>query len=145
MILGGFARRQFVMRGQNTRKFGEREWTESKQNLDFIFERDGVAYGVEVKNTLSYMDEREFDAKVRLCEEIGVLPVFAARMLPKTWMHKLIKRGGYGMILKYQLYPWTHVELARRVARELGLPVDAPKSLEEGTMDRFIRWHEKNV
>ncbi len=40
---------------------------------------------------------------------------------------------GYAMILKYQLYPCTHVELARRVEKELGLPGDAPKTLAEGT------------
>jgi len=109
MILAGFARRQFVMRSHHTRKHGGKEWTESQQNLDFIFERDGVAYGVEVKNTLSYMDEAEFDAKIRLCENLGIRPVFAARMLPRDWMKKLIDRGGYGMILKYQIVsvdPW---------------------------------------
>jgi len=122
MILGGFARRQFVLRDSHTRRYGGRRWEESQQNLDFIFERDGVAYGIEVKNTLSYMDEAEFDAKIRLCEHIRVRPVFAARMLPREWMMKLIGGGGYGMILKYQLYPWTHVSLARRVAAELALP-----------------------
>jgi hypothetical protein len=45
-------------------------------------------------------------------------------------------------ILKYQLYPWAHRDLARRVRAELGLPVDAPRALEEGTMMRFLRWHE---
>lgn len=49
------------------------------------------------------------------------------------------------MILKYQLYPWTHLELARRVARELGIPVDAPKALAEGTMNRFETWHRRNL
>src|SRR4030095_10907925 len=49
MILGGFARRQFVLRGEHTREFRDRRWTQTAQNLDFIFERDGVAYGVEVK------------------------------------------------------------------------------------------------
>jgi hypothetical protein len=48
------------------------------------------------------------------------------------------------MILKYQLYPWTHVDLAKRVASELGLPVDAPRALSDGTMDRFMNWHEKS-
>ncbi len=145
MILAAFARRQFVMTGHNTRKYGNLEWEETQHNLDFIFDRDGAAYGLEVKNTLSYMDEKEFDVKIRLCEHLGIRPVFAVRMLPKTWMKKLIDRGGYGMILKYQLYPWTHVELARRVARELGLPVDAPRALADGTMDRFLKWHAKNV
>ena len=145
MILGGFARKQFVMREHHARGHKDREWTETQHNLDFIFERDGIAYGVEVKNTLSYLDREEFQTKIRLCEHLGVKPVFACRMLPKTWINQLIDRGGYAMILKYQLYPWTHVELAKRVAKELGLPVDAPRALAEGTMDRFMRWHAKNV
>jgi len=37
------------------------------------------------------------------------------------------------MIMQYQLYPWTHLELAKKVARELGLPI-APKALAAGTM-----------
>ncbi|MFY9606989.1 MAG: hypothetical protein WAU45_00065 [Blastocatellia bacterium] len=145
MILAGFARKQFVMRDHNTRRFRDRQWTESEHNLDFIFERDGKAYGVEVKNTLSYIDRKEFETKIRLCEALDIAPVFAVRMLPKIWIHELINRGGYAMILKYQLYPWTHVELAHRVARELGLPVDAPKALAEGTMNKFEAWHRKKL
>ena len=145
MILGGFARRQFVLRGHNTKRHMDKEWTKTNHNMDFIFERDGLAYGVEVKNTLSYMDQSEFATKMELCEHLGIAPVFVTRMIPKTWVKELIDRGGYAMILKYQLYPWTHMELARRVARELGLPVDAPKTLAEGTMDRFVNWHEKRL
>ncbi len=52
MVLEGFARSEFVMRGRNTREFRGRLWIETENNLDFIFERDGQAYGVEVKNTL---------------------------------------------------------------------------------------------
>jgi len=143
MVLGGFARRQFVLRGHNTKRHMDKEWTKSNHNIDFIFERDNTAYGVEVKNTLSYMDQAEFATKMELCENLGVVPVFVTRMMPKTWAKDLIDRGGYAMILKYQLYPWTHAELAKRVANELGLPVDAPRMLAEGTMDRFVNWHEK--
>lgn len=145
MILEGFARREFVMKGRNTRKYREREWTETDHNLDFVFERDGLAYGVEVKNTLSYMDREEFSIKMALAEHLGIVPVFAARMLPKSWMNELIDRGGYGMILKYQLYPWGHADLAKRVAKELLLPVDSPRALAEGTMDRFTAWHRKKL
>jgi hypothetical protein len=53
--------------------------------------------------------------------------------------------GGFALILKYQLYPWTHKELAKKVAERLGLPVDAPRQLEEGTMLRFMRWHERHL
>lgn len=145
MVLGGFARRQFVMPAHSARAHGNREWTETRHDLDFIFERDSIAYGVEVKNTLSYLDEKEFETKIRLCEHLGIIPVFAVRFLPKTWIHRLRARGGYAMILKYQLYPWSHGELAKRVAAELKLPVDAPKALADGTMDKFLKWHRDRL
>ncbi|PYS33902.1 MAG: hypothetical protein DMG14_30750 [Acidobacteria bacterium] len=146
MILRGFARKRFTLLGEHTREFRERTWERTDHNLDFVFERDEAAYGIEVKNALSYMDQKEFRIKIALCEQLGLRPIFAARMLPKTWIKELIDAGGYAMILKYQLYPWTHLDLARRVAKELGLPVDAPKALADGTMDRFERWHlEKGV
>ena len=56
MVLEGFARSKFVMQGRHTRSFGGKTWERSEQNLDFIFERDGLAYGIEVKNTLGYME-----------------------------------------------------------------------------------------
>jgi hypothetical protein len=143
MVLEGFARCEFVMRGRNTRGFRGRLWNETEHNLDFIFERDKQAYGVEVKNTLGYMDYEEFQVKIRLCQFLGIRPIFAARMLPKSWMTELIGAGGYGMIMKYQLYPWTHKVLAKRVAEELTLPVDAPRALHEVTMNRFLEWHKK--
>ena len=111
----------------------------------FVFERDGVAYGVEIKNTLGYMEYGELQTKVRLCEFLGIRPVFCVRMMPKSWIKELIDARGFALILKYQLYPWTHRELAARVARELGLPVSSPRALEDGTMLRFVRWHERNV
>ncbi len=49
------------------------------------------------------------------------------------------------MIMGYQFYPWSHADLAKIVAKELGLPVDAPRALAEGTMDRFMKWRAKKV
>jgi hypothetical protein len=66
-------------------------------------------------------------------------------MLPKTWIKETIDAGGFGLILKYQLYPWTHHGIAKRVSSELGLPVDSPKALQDGTMQRFLRWHHDQV
>jgi hypothetical protein len=66
-------------------------------------------------------------------------------MIPKSWINELVKAGGFALILKYQLYPWSHRELAKRVANELNLPVDAPRALADGTMARFLRWHQGQV
>lgn len=141
MVLEGFARREFVMRGRNTRSFGGRSWNVSEHELDFIFERDSVAYGIEVKNMLGYMEYDELQTKLKMCSALGIKPVFVARMMPKSWIKEIVDAGGFALILKYQLYPVSHRELARKVKAELGLPIDSPKALEEGTMDRFVRWH----
>lgn len=100
---------------------------------------------MEVKNTLGYMEYEELDTKIRVCEHLKIRPVFVVRMVPKTWVEEVRKRGGFTLILKYQLYPWSHRDLAKKVARELGLPVDAPRALYDGTMNRFVRWHNKEL
>lgn len=137
MVLAAFARRQYVLHGEATAKYGDLEWSETRHNLDFVFEKDGVAYGVEVKNTLGYLDIEEFATKVRLCLHLGVRPVFAVRSLPATWIGLLAKIGGYAMVMGYQFYPWTHKELAAEIRKELLLPVDTPRRIEQGTMERF--------
>lgn len=143
LVLEGFASIEFVMKGRDKNDYRDKVWTDTDHNVDFIFERDDQAYGIEVKNTLGYMDRIEFEIKIRLCRELGIRPVFAVRMLPKTWIKDLVDVGGFALILKYQLYPWAHRELAKTVRSELGLPVDAPRRLNEGTMKRFLSWHER--
>jgi hypothetical protein len=145
LVLEGFARKQFIMRDRNVRAYGGRRWVETDHDLDFIFERDREVYGVEVKNGLGYMDYEELRTKLRMCGELGIRAVFAVRMLPKVWTNEIIEAGGFSLIFKYQLYPWGYRELARRVARELKLPVDSPKALEDGTVDRFVKWHERRL
>lgn len=140
MVLEAFARQRFILAHREARTFGSRTWSASEHDLDFIFEADGEAYGVEVKNQLGYMDHGELVVKIALCQALGVRPVFAVRMLPKSWVNEVAVAGGFALIFKHQLYPWTHRDLARRVRDELGLPVDAPRAIAQGTMDRFMRW-----
>ncbi len=145
LVLEGFARRHFLMKARDVNEYGGQKWSSSEHNLDFVFERDQRAYGIEVKNTLKYMGEPEFRLKIQMNQHLGLTPVFACRMLPRRWIIDLVQAGGFALILKWQLYPWTHLTLARRVHQELGLPVDSPRRLADGTMDRFMKWHEKRV
>ncbi|MGH7798707.1 MAG: hypothetical protein ACREQ2_27900 [Candidatus Binatia bacterium] len=145
MVLEGFARSQFLMLARDAKSFEGRAWIRSDHNLDFIFQRDGRVYGVEVKNTLGYMDYGELDTKIKVCEHLEIRPVFVVRMAPKNWVEEVRKRGGFTLVLKYQLYPWSHRDLAKKVARELSLPVDAPRALYDGTMKRFIGWHNRQL
>jgi hypothetical protein len=145
MVLGGFADSEFVLKARETNEYQGRRWTETKHDLDFVFMRDQLTYGVEVKNTLGYPEHDEILIKVTMAQVMGVIPVFVARMLPKDWINEIWKAGGFALILKYQLYPYSHRELAKRVAKELRLPVDSPRRLADGTMKRFTDWHARRL
>jgi hypothetical protein len=145
LVLEGFVRNHFLYQDRSTNENGNLKWTETAHDLDFIFHRDGLKYGIEVKNTLGYMQYDEFKLKIALCFHIGVIPVFVARMMPGTWILELQKLGGFALILQYQLYPWGFKDLCKRVRDTLSLPVDSPRALADGTMKRFTDWHMRNL
>ncbi len=141
LVSDGFGRFGFNQRGRNAQEYGGRRWTSSAHNLDFIFERDGRSYGVEVKNTLPYIHDRELGIKLEMCDHLSLIPLFVVRAMPAIWISDVSRRGGFTLVLKHQLYPLSHKTFADEVRKELGLPVDAPKALFDGTIRRFERWH----
>lgn len=141
LVGDGFARFGFAQRGRNVREYKGLVSNTTLHNLDFIFERDGREYGVEVKNTLSYINDKELRTKIALCSRLQLIPVFVVRAMPRIWISKVASVGGFTLVLRYQLYPLSHRSLARTVRETLGLPVDAPKALFDGTMRRFEDWH----
>lgn len=110
-------------------------------DLDRCFTRDGVHYGVEIKNTLPYIPREELTIKLQMCSFLGLRPLFIARMHPKSYIEEIRQHGGYGMVVKYQLYPHGASEFAARVRQRLQLPVDAPSAIASGTIQRFFNWH----
>lgn len=145
LVGDGFSRFQFVQHRRNAREYNGRKWTQTEHNLDFIFERDGFAYGVEVKNTLPYINDKELGIKLNLCDHLQIAPVFVTRAMPAIWIQDIAKRGGFTLVLRYHLYPLSHKAFATEVRTTLGLPVDAPKALMDGTMQRFVTWHDRRV
>jgi len=145
LVLEGFAKQEFILKGRNCKECNGKVWEKTDHDMDFIFCKDSVCYGVEVKNKLGYMEKTEIDVKIKLCKHLGIKPVFVVRMIPKTWINEIINNGGFVLILKYQLYPLYNKDFADRIKSILDLPVGYPKSLKEETMHRFIKWHKKNV
>ena len=141
LVLEGFTRKGFSFKGREVKGNGSSTWVDSGHDLDFMFERDGISYGVEVKNTLGYMDHGELRTKMEMSRQLGVRPVIVARMLPRTWVQELNRAGGFGLLLKYQLYPPALSSMADEIKKEMGLPVGSPRFLEERTMNRFETWH----
>ena len=105
LVLAAFARRQFLLVSEEANEYQGVKWTGTGHDIDFIFEKNGRGFGVEVKNTLGYMNIDEFVAKIRLGRHIGVSPIFAVRYLPRIWVEALARAGGYAMIMKYQSRP----------------------------------------
>lgn len=125
------------------RTFGDRSWTTTNHDLDRAYSCDGVNYGVEVKNTLSYIDKDELDTKLAMCRHLGLRPLFIMRMAPKSYMHQIHQQGGFGLLFGKQLYPYGASELAKRVVDDLTLPVECVREVAEGHLLRFKNWHQK--
>ena len=62
--------------------------------------------------------------------------------MPKTYINEVYRAGGFSLLMKHQFYPVAHAELAIRVRRELGLPVDSPARLQDSTLERLLTWHQ---
>ena len=145
LVSDGFSRFGFQQRGRNVRSWGNRRWVETDHNLDFIFEKDGRTYGVEVKNTLPYIHDAELNAKLDMCDHLGIHPVFVTRAMPAIWIQDIANRGGFTLVLRHHLYPLSHKRLADQVKARLRIPADAPRALYDGTLQRFDNWHVRQM
>jgi hypothetical protein len=145
MFDSALARFGFVPVAKEVREWQGQRWIATGHDLDRIYQRDGVNYGAEIKNTLKYMPRDEFAVKLDMCKVFGVRPLFITRGAPKTFNFRVIQAGGYAMVFRFQLYPFGFAETAKRVRSELLLPVDSPAAINDGTIQRFLNWHEKKA
>lgn len=141
LIDAGLPQVGFMPMGREVQSWQGRTWTTTNHDLDRVFQRDGISYGAEIKNRLGYIPREEFEAKLLMCEYLGLVPLFIARMMPRTYIERVRQAGGFSLIMKYQFYPISHRELAIRVKNELQLPVDCPTRLQDSTLQRFLNWH----
>jgi len=145
LLDAGLPRVGFVPLAVNVRTWEGKTWTDTNHDLDRVFMRNGVNYGTEVKNRLSYIPQDEFIAKLKMCAALNLTPLFVARMMPKTYIEEVRRAGGFSLIMKYQFYPISHRALATQIKTELGLPVDCPTRLQDSTLQRFLTWHEAKL
>jgi hypothetical protein len=105
LVDAGFARIGFRIRQSKVRAIESLVWTETDHDLDRLIERDGIGYGVEIKNQLGYIDQTEFETKLAMCKYFGVRPMFIARMMPKSYINRVWKAGRFTLIMENQHYP----------------------------------------
>jgi len=135
----------FMPLAADVKSWGGRSWLQTNHDLDRVFVRDGIHYGAEIKNRLGYIAREELMVKLLMCKDMGLTPLFIARMMPKTYIEEVRRAGGFSLIMKYQFYPLSHRALATQIKAELELPVDCPARLQDSTLKRFLDWHEGKV
>jgi hypothetical protein len=135
----------FLPTSRKVRSYGGRAWTETNHDLDRVYERDGIAYGAEIKNTLKYIPRNELTAKIRMCKHLGLRPLFIVRMAAKSYINEVRQAGGFTLVFKFQLYPFGQKAFADRVRNALRLPTDSPARIADGTVQRFLNWHLKTL
>ncbi len=145
MFDAALGRHGFRAQALNTREWQSQLWTESNHNLDRIMTRDGIAYGVGIKNTQNYIPRDELRTKLSLCKHLQVRPLFIMRFAPKSYMHEINKSGGFGLLFEEQMYPWGHGSLLSEVRDRLGLKVHCPRDVKEGDMQRLLNCHARVV
>jgi len=122
-----FFDQNFALRAKTVRSWNRKDWRETGHNLDRIYERDGIAYGVEIKNTLKYISAEEIRIKISMCRFLGLRPVVIARSLPSHYIYQLDRAGGFGLIIGKQLYPFGHEALAQQVRERLGFKAECSR------------------
>jgi hypothetical protein len=123
LVLMGLSRLHLELLGSHTNSYNGKVWTDSGHDLDYIMERSGVGFGIEVKNTFDYIPDGELVTKLEMCKHLGLVPLFIVRnrysnqwVLTKTY-------GGLLYIFKSKMFPPGHNALVEKMWQEMRLPV----------------------
>lgn len=143
MFDAAFGRYGFRAEAKNTNEWKGKKWSSSNHNLDRIISRDGHEYGVEIKNTQNYISRDELDTKIKLCNHLGVTPLFIMRFAPKSYIYEVNQSNGFVLLFEQQIYPMGHNDLLAEVHERLGLKVHCPNEVPDGHMRRFLNWHAR--
>jgi len=139
------ALRGFMPSGPKINEYKGIRWAKTEHDLDFVFERDGIEYGCEIKNTLGYIDKEELDIKIEMCTSFNIRPLFIMRYAPKPYIKLIYENGGFALLFETQIYELGQVELVEKIKEVTGLPVICTKSIPDGIIDRFEKWHKTKV
>lgn len=145
MFDAALGRNGFRAEASNTNSWNGKTWEHTNHNLDRIVTKDGIAYGIEIKNTQNYIPRDELRIKIRLCQQLDVTPLFIMRFAPKSYMYEIQRSGGFGLLFEEQIYPWGHNSLLAEVRERLGLKVHCPRDVKEGDMQRLVNWHTRRL
>jgi hypothetical protein len=145
LFLKALALRGFMPIDEKVKEYNGKKWTNTDNDLDFVFCRDGISYGCEIKNTLGYIDKDELDIKIEMCSYFGIRPLFIMRYAPKTYNKLIYDNNGFSLIFETQIYELGQDQLVKKIKEIIGFPVICSKSIPDGIIDRFEKWHNTKI
>jgi hypothetical protein len=137
------AMRGFMPTATKVREYNGKAWERTGHDLDFVFEKDGIKYGCEIKNTLGYIEKEELEIKLGMCAHFRIKPLFIMRYSPKSYNKMIYERGGFALIFETQIYELSQEKLVQKLKDILGLPVICSKAIPDGIIERFDKWHRR--
>lgn len=135
-------RNSYEFRGRRVRSRGRGP----PPDLDFIVERDGVIYGIDIKNWIRYEKGTidEVKKKVDAALQLGLVPFMIARYIDKsTLFTEIVQRGGLGYSYSELLFPITLSTLARRAEELLGYRVRCVRRLPLYMSEYILDLHDR--
>jgi hypothetical protein len=139
------ALRGFMPMKSKVKEYYGKKWIKTGHDLDFVFSRDNIDYGCEIKNTLGYIEKDELEIKLEMCSFLELRPLFIMRYSPKTYNNLIIENGGFALIFVSQIYELSQDTLVKRIQDIVGMPVICPTSIPDGIIDRLENWHMKKI
>jgi hypothetical protein len=99
-------------------------------DIDFIAKKEGITYGIEVKNGLNYPDDLFW--KFTVAVELQTIPLIIARWLNPGQVPLIRNLGGAGPLLfKDAIYSTTYSPLIEEVKQFLGSPISARDEIDD--------------
>jgi len=119
----------FIIAARDVRWFMGKGYP-GKEDLDFLAFKDGIWYGVEVKNMLDNLKWQESGKKdirtiLEICRILGLVPMLITRYLPRPYKIKLIGEGALVITYDKLIVHPDFREIADKWRRTFGYPVVA--------------------
>jgi len=140
-----FKNNQFKIIGRNINTFRGKVWSKSDKDLDFIIEKDGISYGVEIKNRFDYMEQDEFKEKLEMCQFLGLLPVFPIRCPSEQQYAQMKDCGGLALKFKTRIFPPGFQGLVTDIWNNFRLPVNIWEEIRPPVEAVFLNYHHHNL
>ena len=128
--------------GRGIREFGGKV-ASVNNDIDFVASKNGISYGVEIKNGLMYPDDLYW--KIIVAAELDLIPLIIARWLNPAQVKCIKEVGAVFVVYKEAIYSTTYAPLIQEVRNFLGFPIDARDEIDDEYFRRKIEAVHEHV